>query len=46
MNIKTKLLGDCVNFVDSTKKQNTYFKRFIVLIVIILPLFFLFYVNT
>ena len=34
MNIKTKLLEEYVNFVDITKKQNRYFKIFIILIVI------------
>ena len=32
--IKTKLLKDYVIFVDSTKKQNAYFKIFIVFCVI------------
>ena len=29
MNIKTNLVEDYVNLVDSTKKQDTYFKIFI-----------------
>ena len=46
MNIQTKLLEDYVNFVDTTKKQNKYFK----IISIFLWLFylwfnFLFYLN-
>ena len=48
MNIKTNLFEECVNFVDSTKKQNKYFKIFIFLIVIITVLFsfvFLKYLN-
>ena len=42
MNNKTSLLEDYVNFVDRTKKQNTYFKLNIVLFVITIPLFLLF----
>ena len=42
MNIKTNLLEDYVNFVDTTKKQNKYFKIFIILIVIIVFLFLFF----
>ena len=33
MSNKTILLEEYVNFVDSTKRQNTYFKIIIVLIV-------------
>ena len=40
MNNKTNILEDYVNFVDNTKKQNTFFKKIIFLIAIIL--FFLF----
>ena len=36
MDIKTNLLDDYVNFVDSTKKQNKYFKTIIILIAIIM----------
>ena len=39
MNIKMNLLEEYVNFVDTTKKQNTYFKIFIVLFVVIVSLF-------
>ena len=39
MNIKTNLLEEYINFVDITKKQNRYFKNFIILIVIIIFLF-------
>ena len=39
MNIKTNLLGENVNFVDNTKKQNKYFKIFLFLIVINMFLF-------
>ena len=39
MNIKTNLLEEYVNFVDNTKKQNKYFKIFIILIVIIMFVF-------
>ena len=42
MNINTNLLEDYVNFVDITKKQNRYFKIFIILIVIIMFLFLFF----
>ena len=42
MNIKTKLLEEYVNFVDNTKRQNKYFKIFIVLIAIIIFLFLCF----
>ena len=37
MNIKTNLLEDYVNFVDSTKTQTTHFKRNIVSFVTIIP---------
>ena len=30
MNIKTNLLGEYVNFVDNTKKQNKYIKIFFI----------------
>ena len=39
MNIKTNLLEEYVNFVDNTKKQNKYLKKFLFLIVIIMFLF-------
>ena len=42
MNIKTSLLEDYVNFVDLTKKQNKYFKRILILIVVFLCLFSIF----
>ena len=42
INIKTKLLEDYVNFLDSTKKQNEYFKKIISLIVATLCLFLIF----
>ena len=42
MNIKTNLLEEYFNFVDNTKKQNKYFKIFIILIVIIMFLFLFF----
>ena len=44
MNIKTNLLEEYVKFVDSTKKQNNYFKIIISLIAIITVLF-LFFVS-
>ena len=44
MNLKTNLLEDYVNFVDLTKKQNRYFKKFIIFFVVILCLF-LFFVS-
>ena len=44
MKIKTHSLEEDVNFVDNTKKQNRYFKIFVILIVIILSLF-LFFVS-
>ena len=40
MNFKTNLLEEYVNFVDTTKKQNKYFKILTILIVIIVFLFF------
>ena len=49
LNIKTNLLEEYVNFVDTTKKQNKYFKIVISLIVIVIGLFlfiFLFKYNT
>ena len=49
MNIKTNLLEEYVNFVDITKKQNKYFKVFVILFVVIfcLILFFVLfkYIN-
>ena len=42
MNIKVNLLEDFVNFVDSTKKQNKYFKLNIQICVLILYLFLFF----
>ena len=38
MNIKTNLLEEYVNFVGKRKKQNKYFKVFIILFVVILCL--------
>ena len=49
MDIKTNLLEDYVNFVDTTKKQNKYLKKILSLIVIIIVLFlfyFLFKYNS
>ena len=47
MNIKTNLLEDYVNFVDTTTRQNTYSKINIVLFVVIEICFsFIFYLNT
>ena len=42
MNIETNLLEDYINFVDNTKKQNRYFKRILILFVVILSLFLIF----
>ena len=39
MNINTILLEDYVNFVDSTKKQNKYFKMVITLIAMLMFFF-------
>ena len=39
MNIKTNLLEDYVNFFDTTKEHNTYYKRIIILFVVIISLF-------
>ena len=39
MNIKTNLLEEYFNFVDTTKKQNKYFKIIMFLIVINVFLF-------
>ena len=39
MNIKTNLLEDYVNFVDTTKKQNNYFKMFLIIIAIVISSF-------
>ena len=39
MNIKTNLIEEYINFVDNIKKQNKYFKIFIISIVIIMFLF-------
>ena len=43
MNIKTKLFEDYLNFVEKTKKQNTYFEILIVLIGIDISLFSIFF---
>ena len=45
MNIKTNLLEEYVNFVDNTKKQNKYFKIFIILIVTIMFVFLFFVLS-
>ena len=42
MNNKTSLLGEYVNFVDNTKKQNKYFKTILFLFVVIPCLIFFF----
>ena len=42
MNIKTNSLEEYVNFIDNTKKQNKYFKKFIILIVLFMFLFLFF----
>ena len=42
MNIKTNLLEEYVNFVDTTKKQINYFKISIILIAIFMFLFLFF----
>ena len=42
MNIKTNLLEEYVKYVDTTKKQNKYFKIFLFLFVIIVFLFLFF----
>ena len=42
MNIKRALLEENLNFVDTTKKQNNYFKIILILIVIIMFLFLFF----
>ena len=42
MNFKTNLFEEYVNFVDITKKQNNYFKTFLLVIVIIVLLFLFF----
>ena len=41
MNIKTNLLEEYVNSVDTTKKQNKYFKVIIIALIMFLFLFFL-----
>ena len=46
MNIKTKLLEEYVNFVDSTKKQNKYFKIEIILLVVFYLCYFLLSLKT
>ena len=47
MNNKTNLLEEYVNFVDSTRKQNKYFKLFLFSIVFLFLCFVLFkYVYT
>ena len=49
MNIKTNLLEDYVDFVESTKKQNLFLKRIIILFVDIISSFSFFvlfkYIN-
>ena len=41
-NTKTNLLEEHVNFVDTTKKLNEYFKIFIIFLMVILGLFLFF----
>ena len=41
MNNKTNLLEDYVNFVDSTKKRNKYYKIFCVIVIIMFLFSFL-----
>ena len=43
LNIKTSLLADYANFVDTTTKQNTYFEKIMFSFVIIIISSFLFY---
>ena len=43
MSIKTNLLEEYVNFVDTTKKQNKYLKKVVSLIAIITSLFSFFF---
>ena len=47
MNLKTNLLEEYLNFVDTTIKQNKYFKRiiFFIAIIVSLLLFFLLLKN-
>ena len=40
LNIKTNLPEEYVNFVDSTTKQNTYYKIFLLAIIVSLFLFY------
>ena len=42
MNIKTNLLEDYILFIDTTTKQNTYFRVFKILIAFITTLFLFF----
>ena len=42
MNIKTSLLEGYINFVNSTKKQNTCLTRLLFLFVVIISLFLIF----
>ena len=42
MNIKTNLLEYYVNFVDSTKKQNTNSTRIIIILRVIISMFLIF----
>ena len=42
MNIKMNILEEYVNFVDTTEKQNKYFKIFFSLVAIIMFLFLFF----
>ena len=46
MNNKRNLVEDYVIFVDTTKKQNTYFKIFLALFAIIVYLILMFFVQT
>ena len=45
MNIKTNLLEEYVNFVDTTKKQNKYFQIFIILYFVFVLLFYYTIIN-
>ena len=46
MNMKTSLIEDYVKFVNTTTKQNTFFKIILVLFVLIVSLFFFCYLSS
>ena len=45
MNVEANRLVEYVNFVDTTKKQNTYFENFFYLVLSYIRFYFISYLN-